>query len=72
MATKFTEYTTKEGDRWDTIAYAAYGDTGRMMEIAEANPDVPLRGKIPAGTVLFVPVTEEIETDINLLPPWKR
>lgn len=68
----FTTYTTIEGDRWDTVAYKAYGDALRYPEIAEANRDVPLTDILPAGLTLRVPVIQEAELDTNLLPPWKR
>jgi len=67
-----TQYTTKEGERWDTIAFKAYGDPLKIKEIADANPNVPLRDTIPTNTVLNVPVIPEPTLDETLLPPWKR
>lgn len=69
---EFTTYTTIEGDRWDTVAHKAYGDALRYPEIAAANPDVPLTDVLPSGLTLYVPISEEVELDTNLLPPWKR
>lgn len=69
---EFTEYITQEGDRWDTVAWKAYGDATRYLEIAEANPDVALLPVLPLGTRLLVPVSTPVEQDKNNLPPWKR
>lgn len=68
----FTEYTTIEGDRWDTIAWKAYGDASLYLTIAAANRTIPLNAVLEAGTKIMVPVLEEVELDVNLLPPWKR
>lgn len=67
-----TNYTTKEGDRWDTVAYAAYGDVTKIPLIADANPDVPLDDIIPAGTNLYIPILEQATiVQDKQLPPWK-
>jgi phage tail protein X len=71
MAT-FTEYTTIQGDRWDLIAYKAYGDVNRVPQIVEANPYVAVTPTLPAGIKLRIPVVTEEGLDANLLPPWKR
>lgn len=69
---EFTEYTTIDGDRWDTVAWKAYGDATLYPQIAEANPDIPLTAVLPAGVRLLVPVLERATIDKNVLPPWKR
>jgi phage tail protein X len=70
---QLTEYITKEGDRWDTIAYAAYGDASEIQRLIEANPTVPIDPVLPAGVRLLVPIIEtvSVEIDDKLLPPWK-
>lgn len=67
-----TSYTTKQGDRWDTVAFKAYGDATRINELIAANPNVPIGDEIAANTILNVPVIPEPTLDTNLLPPWKR
>lgn len=67
-----TTYTTKQGERWDTVAYKAYGDAMRINELIQANPNVPITDEIPANTVLNIPIIAEPTLDANLLPPWKR
>lgn len=66
-------YTTVQGDRIDTLSAKFYGDNQGIAIIAEANPDVPLDAVYPLGTVLIMPVIEEVEMEnTNDLPPWKR
>jgi len=67
-------YITKENERWDTIAFEAYGSADMMNVIIAANPDVPVDEKLPAGIELQIPVIAEtaVTPDASLLPPWKR
>lgn len=67
-----TEYIAQENERWDTIAYKAYGDASKYPEIIAQNPDVPITDVLPAGTKLYVPVQQTPQLDKNLMPPWKR
>lgn len=69
-----TQYIVSEGERWDTIAQKAYGRASLMQPIIEANPTVPITPRLTGGTVLLIPVIDEVEvkTDKELLPPWKR
>lgn len=68
------QYITNEGERWDTIAYKVYGNAGLAQEVIRANPLVPIADKLPGGTVLDIPVKEEVEvlTDSEKLPIWKQ
>lgn len=67
------QYTARNGDRWDLIAYEAYGDVSKMQLIIDANPGVALTAIIPEGTKLNIPVIEEEESASETqLPPWKR
>lgn len=69
----FTQHITKEGERWDSIAYKAYGDANDINRIIEANPTVPITATLPGGIRLLVPIVETVavEVDETLLPPWK-
>lgn len=69
-----TEYITNEGERWDGIAYKAYGDPTAVEDIINANPDVAVTATLEAGIRLQIPIKETlaVETDTSLLPPWKR
>lgn len=70
----FVEYVSKQGDRWDTIAFKAYGDASLVNGIIEANKTILISPIIPLGTRVIVPILEEgdIQIDSELLPPWKR
>lgn len=67
-----TTYKTGQGDRWDTIAYKAYGDPHLITPIVEANPTVAITDVLPAGITIKIPVRERPSIDTALLPPWKR
>jgi phage tail protein X len=79
-----TEYITKPGDRWDLIAYRAYGtlnmivdDDGNLVSpmaiVIQQNPDISVTDIIPEGLLLQIPiiVSATPQTDLSLLPPWK-
>lgn len=68
------EYIVKENDRWDAVAFKAYGDATMIAGIIEANPSVNISAVLIAGTRLRIPILEdgEIQVDSELLPPWKR
>lgn len=74
MSDNVIQYTTKEGQRWDSIALEMYGKASMMDKVIESNPDIPLEAILPGGTVLDIPIIEKIEvkTDAELLPPWMR
>lgn len=69
-----TEYVVKQGDRWDTVAQKAYGDSTLISGIIEANPAVVVSAVLEPGVRLIIPILEEGEIiiDSELLPPWKR
>lgn len=71
----FTEYITSDGDRWDTIAYRAYGDVQNWTTIIRANPSLPIQDVYPAGIRLVIPIIAaptSTPSEANKLPPWKR
>lgn len=68
---EFYEYITREGDRWDLIAYEFYGDAMLYEPIVVANPDVPIVPILPSGIKLRIPVIDVKDT-IKELPPWKK
>lgn len=74
MAVEFFEYITTEAERWDWIAFRAYGDPYGYEAIIRANPEFLGVRSLPAGTKLKVPVLEQAAPTIDLesLPPWKR
>lgn len=70
----FVEYVTKQGDRWDTIAFKAYGDATLINGLIEANVSIVISPILAPGTRVIVPILEQgdIQIDSELLPPWKR
>jgi len=68
---KYYEYITKEGDRWDLIAYQFYGNAMMYEPIVVANPEVPIVPIFPSGIKLRIPAIE-VKNEIEELPPWKR
>lgn len=68
------EYIVKDGDRWDSVAFKAYGDPNRFAGIIEANLATVISPLLVAGTRLIIPIENEadIEIDSAELPPWKR
>lgn len=67
-------YTTKQGERWDSLAWKFYGSVKAMNVLIENNPTIPLSTVLATGTQLIVPIvdnTSEIVISKNL-PPWKR
>lgn len=67
------EYITKDGDRWDALAWEYYGDPLAYEGIIAANPSIAILPVLPSGLKVLIPVIEEAETDTTEgLPPWKR
>lgn len=67
---QYTVYNTVQGDRWDTVSYAAYGDVEHIHDLIEANPAVPIDTVLPPGITLKVPVID-LPLTTSKLPPWK-
>ncbi len=66
-------HVTTEGERWDLLAYAYYGDPTGYERIMAANPGVRLHPILPSGIVLVIPTIEQSEPRTTEdLPPWKR
>ncbi len=65
------EYLTKDGDRWDSIAYQFYGDPYLYEPILLANPEYMDRLSLPAGLKLRIPILY-IEETSEVSPPWQK
>ncbi len=70
------EHITKDGERWDTLAWRYYGNPHAYGPIIEANPAFDIGTLLPGGRLLLIPIMtveqaqELVATDD--LPPWKR
>lgn len=67
-------YTVKQGERWDQLAYRFYGSVNAMNVLTTANPTVPLSDVLEMGTVLIVPILDQSDSSVitQNLPPWKQ
>jgi phage tail protein X len=68
----FQRYNTTQGDRWDLIAWRAYGDYTKQKELIEANPGIPIVASFGDAIPLILPIIPEADTQSALLPPWFR
>ncbi|WP_040663799.1 tail protein X [Oscillibacter ruminantium] len=64
------KYVSSQGERWDTIALAFYGNALNVSPLIEANPKYRSVVVFPAGYELTIPILEENAAES--LPPWKR
>lgn len=73
---EFAEYTTKDGDRIDTIALNAYGNSHQNWKVIfDANPQLPILDEYEGGIKINIPVLSSATTNLlnsQSLPPWKR
>lgn len=75
---EYLEHRTKQGERWDLLAYRYYGDPAKQTLILEANRSLYLDNLavppllLSAGITLKIPIVQEEATNTTLLPPWKR
>lgn len=67
----FVEHLSREGDRWDLLAWTYYGDAHAYQGIVEANPEIGPVPRLPAGIKVRIPVVAQ-PLDRDGLPPWKR
>ena len=64
---------TYDGERWDNLAFRAYGDGMLFPVIMAANPGVGIRDRLMGGMTLVIPVLasgQPATTNNTLLPPW--
>ena len=66
-------YTTRDGDRWDTIAHKHYGTAFEINRLIAANPHLPLAEQFESGLTVFIPVIQQkIQRNQEKMPPWLR
>ena len=63
------QYSTKQNDTFDKIAYELYGDEKVASYIIAANPEYSNVVIFSAGVSLYLPKLERVET--STLPQWK-
>ncbi|HYE80879.1 MAG TPA: tail protein X [Clostridia bacterium] len=70
MASSYYQYETAEGDTFDIISLAFYGDEHYSTEIMKSNPDHVGTIIFSSGVSIKIPVIEQPAA--STLPPWKR
>lgn len=73
----YLEYFTRDGDRWDSLAYRYYADVRLQTKLIEENRELfngfAVPAILPAGLTIKIPLlTKKTTVDDSLLPPWKR
>lgn len=63
------QYSTKQNDTFDKIALYFYGSETAASYLIEVNPEYSDVVVFSAGTLLWLPKLEQIET--STLPTWK-
>jgi phage tail protein X len=78
MSEQFLQHITRDGDRWDLIAFDYYGDASLIAPLLKANAELlghldrPSPLVFDKGVTLRVPVLDVATTQQSQLPPWKR
>lgn len=70
MARKYYQYTTNEGDTFDSLALEFYGEEKYSVFIMQVNPDKISTLVFDYGISLKIPILNINNT--STLPPWKR
>lgn len=66
-------YTTRDGDRWDTISHKYYGTAFEINRLITANPHLSLAEQFESGLTVFVPVIQQTSNQQQQdMPPWMR
>lgn len=73
----YIEYFTRDGDRWDSLAYRYYADVRLQTKLIEENRKLfngfAVPAILPAGLTIKIPLlTKKTTVDDSLLPPWKK
>jgi phage tail protein X len=70
----FITHITREGDRWDTLAWRYYGDATLYGPIIQTNPQIQIEAVFEAGLRIGVPLltVNPAVQDSADLPPWDQ
>lgn len=53
---QYVPYVTGPSDRWDMIAWRAYGDATEIAPLIAANPAVAISPVLPQGITIYCPL----------------
>lgn len=73
MIVEVIEHITREGDRWDLLAWEYYGDATQYERIVAANNHVSIDPILPSGIAINIPVIDQPAPELSEteeLPPW--
>jgi len=71
MSQDYLTHISRDGERWDLLAFTYYGDANRFEPIMRANPDQIALTVLPGGLSLKVPILDEPATPPDAgMPPW--
>lgn len=65
------EYTTIQGDMWDSISKRLYGTEKHVKELMESNKGYLSTLVFSDGIALNVPIIT-IKEESNNMPPWRQ
>lgn len=70
----YLEHITSDGERWDSIAQAKYGDVSKVDILINDNKHIPIAPTIAGGIKMLIRIIEptDSQSEVNRLPPWKR
>jgi len=70
---EYLTHNTKDGDRWDLLAYEYYGNAFAIGFLLEANPDCASLPLLPSGLALKVLLidAEVINPQESVGVPWR-
>ena len=67
-----TNYTTVQGDMWDSISLKIYGNEKYMDKLIEANFKYRQEAVFSAGIVLNVPELSQNNNSVVEFPNWRK
>ncbi len=71
---EYVYYIVSSMMRWDSLAYFAYGDAGKMADLLDANQEIGVYEWIPEGVTVKCPILLDAAINPLLadLPSWKK
>ena len=72
MSESVLRHLTREGDRWDLIAWRYYGNPLEISRLIAANLHLPAAEQFAANLTVFVPVIPAKPQTQADMPPWLR
>jgi phage tail protein X len=73
LGNNYLIHKTIDGDRWDLLAQAYYGNACILSPLLRANPNIAALPKLPSGIDVVVPIIPLTDTSPAPAPavPWR-